>query len=158
MCTGTKDNLFINLKEGLFSFTPVCHLAQLRFILVSPLELNCAKSLIAHFSAQEQTKIKPNMKDLNKLINSVQAQIKEHEKLRLLRQEIDPNIQQLMARCNELQAELKEQTRKVVQESNDFRDLLQSRNLVTACSDEISLLTQIAKQEFQVEPSEEYEE
>ena len=31
----TRDNLFINLHERLFSLTPVCHLEQLEFVMVS---------------------------------------------------------------------------------------------------------------------------
>ena len=69
-----RDNLFVNLKQELFSLTPVCSLHQLPFVL-------------------QQTKINPNFKDLNKMLNIVQSQIKEIEKLRTLRQNIDPIAQ-----------------------------------------------------------------
>lgn len=49
-----KDNLFVNLDQQLFSLTPVCHLEQLQFVI-------------------QQTKLVPNYKDLNKMINIVRS-------------------------------------------------------------------------------------
>ena len=51
-----------------------------------------------------------------------------------------------------MQNELKHLTQQTVHDLGYHKDLLENRNFATSCSDEISLLTQIAKTEFQVEP------
>ena len=51
-----------------------------------------------------------------------------------------------------MQNELKHLTQQTVHNLGYHKDLLENRNFATSCSDEISLLTQIAKTEFQVEP------
>ena len=40
----------------------------------------------------------------------------------------------------------------------NYHDQRENRNFVTGCDDEISLLTQIAKSNFQMEPTAEYEQ
>ena len=51
-----------------------------------------------------------------------------------------------------MQNELKEFTKHTVESLGYQKDILENRHFATSCSDEISLLTQIAKTEFQVEP------
>ena len=46
----------------------------------------------------------------------------------------------------------------MIQELGYSQNLPRMRNLVTECSDEISLLTKIAQDQFQAEPEYEYEE
>jgi len=92
------------------------------------------------------------------MINTVQQQIKEIEKLRSLQQNIDPSAQQQMAYFTKLQTQLKDETTRTVQSLGYNLNLLQNRNFATSCTDEISLLTQIAKMEFQCEPTDLSEE
>lgn len=87
------------------------------------------------------------------MLNSVKQQIKEFEKLRNLQQYVDPSAQHQMANFNQIQSELCNETARTVQSLRYDLNLLQNRNFATSCTDEISLLTQIAKSEFQVEPT-----
>ncbi len=63
-----------------------------------------------------------------------------------------------MVSLNQMQIQLKELTASTVQRLGYNENLLQNRNFTTSCTDEISLLTQIAKMEFQMEPTDATEE
>ena len=82
------------------------------------------------------------------MLNRVKQQVKELDQFRAMQGEIDPTVQQQEAAFNQIQHELKEMTRQRIQELGYQKDCLQNRHFATNCTDEISLLTQIAKMEF----------